>query len=253
VALSLQISRAQPPSGQLSIPFSTRSPVYDLTGSYTLDQPMGVRGASNDLALLGIVLNNDVHGNLAGSGVVVIDINSGASDFTGNYTANGRISGGAGKLTRVTLSVHVSGEDTVFGVPNTRFNISVQYNLTVDPGTLTLMGTARGEANFAKFGNGRIDSEMVPIPLPANVDGTWMADLNFLALSRISGSAQVVLANGRALQMSLTGSFSTRTDLAKVRLSGINGSQGNMLNLNLSSSGDLQSATGKILGQTVRQ
>ncbi|SPE55697.1 hypothetical protein SBV1_2280017 [Verrucomicrobia bacterium] len=53
--------------------------------------------------------------------------------------------------------------------------------------------------------------------------------------------------------MSLTGSFSTRTDLAKVRLSGINGSQGNMLNLNLSSSGDLQSATGKILGQTVRQ
>lgn len=252
LVLSLHLCRAQAPSGPINFSFDTNTPVFDLTGTYQLDQQMlGASGASNDLAFA-VALVNDVHGGLRGAGSTVVDIGNGASLFAGNYTVRGRVSGGAGHPTRVTLHVHLVGQDTVLGTLNTHFSVSVQYELVVDPGTLTLAGTSRGQAAFGGIGSSRIRGDIVPVPLSPSVDGTWAVQMDVVTLDKIGGSGTIFLPNGRTFQMDVSGHYSASQNLARTRLMGINGSQGTTLNLNFTSPNVVESFTGRILGQTVR-
>src|SRR5579862_5993784 len=57
----------------------------------------------------------------------------------------------------------------------------------------------RGSARFSGLGSGRSLSD-VATSIPASSDGTWTLQLNIVPLSRLVGSAQIILPNGRILQ-----------------------------------------------------
>ncbi len=239
------------PSGLVSFAFNKSTvPVWDLTGDYQFDQSIQAVGDTTVDLSFGISITNDVQGRLRGSGVAFVAV--GNDLVAGNYTASGRVSGG-GQATRVTLQLRLTGDDVIGGV-QTRFSISVKYDLTVNPQGLSLVGRARGNSSFAKLGSGPIHDDDISVSLPAGADGSWTAQMNIVPLNRLGGSGSIVLSNSRTLPTSLSGSFSTSTALAKVKLAGINEGRGTQLNLDFfTGASQPEAVNGKILGQTVRE
>jgi hypothetical protein len=261
-ALSLQICSAQAPSGAVNIPFGIDTPVFDLTGSYTLDQTIsGIGGTPTDLNF-GISLNLGPGGALTGSGQTLVSVGAvGTSPFAANYIVKGRVGGGGNNDVRATFVVQLVGLDTVFGIPNTPIHITVAYNLTVDPTTLTLNGTARGSISLGGK-SGRINSTITPLPLPQGVDGTWTLQMNIVPLSTLGGSGTIVVGSvvnannatvGRVLQTGLRGTFSSASDLARVTLVGLRSaySSGSTVSLSFTPAGSVNTLHGTILGQRV--
>jgi hypothetical protein len=79
--------------------------------------------------------------------------------------------------------------------------------------------------------------------------------MNIIALRSLGGSALIILSNGKQVPTRLTGSYSARSALANVKLTGINEGLGTSANLKFISSAEgieLQSVRGSVLGQTVR-
>jgi hypothetical protein len=263
VALSLQMCSAQAPSGEVSIPFGIDTPVFDLTGSYQLDQSIvGEGGTATDLNF-GVYLNLSPGGALTGSGSTLVSVGDGSlAPFAATYSVTGRVGGGGAKAVRATFTVQLIGEDTVFGIPNTSIHISVAYNLTVDPTTLTLNGTARGGITLGSKG-GRIKSAVGPLALPEGVDGTWTLQMHIVPLSTLGGSGEIVVGSvvnanaetvGRDLQTGLTGTYSAASNLAHVTLAGLRSaySSGSVVSLSFTPDGTVDSMHGTILGQTVK-
>jgi hypothetical protein len=130
--------------------------------------------------------------------------------------------------------------------------VTIVYNLTLTGDTLS--GSSRGKARFAKLGTGKIKSN-VSIPLPAGVDGAWTVNMNILPLKKLTGTATIVFTSGRKLSGNLTGSFSPNSNLAKVRITGVNDARGTSISLNFNNSEGVPTAVsvrGKLLGQTLR-
>ena len=219
LVLSLQYGLAQAPSGPVNFSFNSASTaVYDLSGIYELDQNIiGTGGTPTPLAITGMPLTHSHSGLLQGSGWIIVTI--GDSAVGAFYNASGHVSGGAGNPTRVHLTVRLHGKDVVAGIL-TGFSMSVSYDLEVDPASMSLLGSARGHASFSKLSGGPITSDSMAVPLPAGVDGTWSAQLEVVALGSLMGTGNIVLSNGRTLPVRLSGSFSGRTGLSKVHLSG---------------------------------
>jgi len=261
LSVSLRFCSAQAPSGAVNFSFGTDTPVFDLTGSYGFTQQLnGTGGTPTDLSF-GIALVNDTRGGLTGSGSALVSIGDGSfAPFGANYIARGRVSGGGAKATRVTLTVHLFGSDTVSGVPNVAISGMITYDLTVDPVALALNGTGRGQISLGKLGSSHISSDVGPIPLPQGVDGTWVVQMTIVPLNRLAGSGTIIVGNvvdqnvgtvGRSLPEGLTGTFSASANLAKVKLTGSNNSRGTSLNLTFTPDGGIDSANGTILGQKV--
>jgi hypothetical protein len=74
--------------------------------------------------------------------------------------------------------------------------------------------------------------------------------MNILPLSRLSGTATIVLSNGRTLPANLAGSYSSHSDVSNVQISGIGNGRGVSLRLKFTSGG-VQSLNGILMGQTV--
>lgn len=239
--------KADAPSGTVTFSFdASTAPVYDLSGSFQIDQTLV--GAGNTAVGLSysIDLSQDVRGGLTGSGETFVAV---GNDFVAAaYTVRGRISHVAG-VTRVTLMVHLTGQDIVAGV-DTPFNINVVYSLVVDSESGTLQGTARGRASFARLGSSPIRSD-VAIGLPGGASGAWTLQMNIVPLGRLGGSAVIVLANGRTLQAHLGGSFSPALERSVVNVSGFADSRGNSVRVVFNE--DLLLMRGSVLGQTVAQ
>jgi hypothetical protein len=87
------------------------------------------------------------------------------------------------------------------------------------------------------------------VAIPGGSDGTWMLQMNVVPLSKLGGSALVILSNGRTLQFNLTGSYSAARDTSKIKMAGINDSRGNSLSVVLGPESRLR---GKVFGQSVR-
>jgi hypothetical protein len=241
----LIICRADVPNGPIAFSFgSNNAPVYDLTGSFQMNQTMIGAGQTEVGLSYGIDVTQDSNGFLTGAGTTLLVV---GNDFVAaEYTAKGKITR-SGADTRLTLSVRLIGEDVIGGV-STPFNISVVYKFTVMPQSGTLEGTARGNARFARLGNSRIRSD-VSAALPANADGAWTLQMNIVPLNRLAGTAFVVLSNGRTLQLNLTGSYSAARDRAVIRMSGFDATRGNSITVILGPESRLR---GRVLGQVVR-
>jgi hypothetical protein len=232
------------PSGPVSFSFtSSTAPVYDLTGSYQLDQQVLAAGGTPVNLSLGVSFQQDAMGRLRGSGVTNVQIGNDFSAAT--YSVSGRISGGGGKATHATFFVRWQSQGSAGA--NAPFSISVQYNLEVIAGVLN--GTARGRAKLAQIGSGSIKSTISGVPLPAGVDGSWGVTMN---LQPPGGSGSIVLPNGRSLQSSLASSYSAHSGLDRIKVSGTGGDRGITLTVNfVPATSALDSLSGTVLGQTV--
>ena len=241
---SAYFCRADAPSGPVSFSFGAENaPVYDLTGSFQINQTMLGAGQTEVGLSYGIEVTQDARGFLTGTGITLLEV---GNDFVAaEYTAKGKISGG-GAGTRVTLSVRLTGEDVIAGV-STPFKIGIVYRLNVAAESRTLEGTARGSARFSRLGNSRIRST-VSAALPANADGAWSLQMDIVPLERLGGSALVVLSNGRTLQLHLTGRYSAAQDRSTIKMSGFDDSRGNSLKVVLGSENRLR---GRVFGQVV--
>jgi hypothetical protein len=241
---SVEFCRADVPSGVFSFFFDTNTPVYDLTGSLQFDQTMSGAGGSELGLSYGINVTQDERGFITGSGMTAV---AAGTDFVAaEYSAKGKISTRDG-TTRVTLTVRLTGED-VFGGLLTPFRITVQYVLTLNPETGLLEGTARGTGRFGGLGSTRIRSD-VSVPVPAGAGGSWTLIMNVVAFDRLSGTALVVLPNGRVLNFNLRGTYNSSTDQSNIRLSGTGVSRGNSLRLMFDS--ETLFLQGKMFGQTI--
>jgi hypothetical protein len=176
------------------------------------------------------------------------------TDFVAaDYKVSGRVSGG-GTATRVNLTTRFKGTGVISGLATT-FNISVTYKLEADAADGTLVGTARGQASLSKFEGGKIDSD-VAAPIPAGTNASWILQLNITPLKKLGGTGNIFLFDTRTLQGNLAGSYSSHTDEAKLKFTGISDSKGSSLKVTLTSSGGIDrlvSLKGKVLGQSLQQ
>jgi hypothetical protein len=250
--LSLSLAKGQAPSGLIDFSFDSPGTfVYDLTGSLSVEQQMTGAGGQETPISYGVDIAQDPNGKLTGSGTTIVNV---GNDFiAAEYTVKGKVSGGGNSINKASFTVKLTGQDTVAGRPNTKFSISVSYKLEANSEEQVFFGSARGSANFSGLSSGNIRSD---VQIAQGTDGTWSTELNILALKKLSGSAIITLSNQRTLSTRLTGSYSSSTAVAKVKLSGFDASKGTSVNLDFISSEEgieVQKLRGKILGQSVRQ
>jgi hypothetical protein len=247
--LPVQICLGQVPD-HVTFTFDNSSAlVWDLSGVLNLQQTMGTA----DVPLnYGVEVTHDGRGQLRGDGVTLVNV---GNDFiAATYTVRGHVSGGGNSPVRAVFTVKLRGEDTVSGI-FTPFRITVSYNLTANAAQSAFIGRARGSATFSNLSSSSINTDEARFSLGAST-GAWTVDMNILPLKRLAGSATITLSSGRALPMHLSGSYSSRTALAKIKLAGINEAKGSSVNLNFISSEqgmEVDTLRGKILGQSVRE
>lgn len=251
---SICLCGAQAPSGLIGFSFdSPGSLVYDLTGSLSIEQSMIGAGGQETPIAFSVDVTDDARGRLSGAGTAILNV---GNDFVAaNYTVKGKTTGGGNSVNRASFTVKLTGQDTIAGVPNTRFSITIHYNLEADAEQLAFIGSARGGAHFSGLSSGSIKSD-VAVGLAPGMDGSWSVQMNIVALKRLAGSATITLSNQRALQTHLSGSYSSRSAVAKVKLTGFNESKGTSVDLNFISSEEgteIERLRGRILGQSVRQ
>jgi hypothetical protein len=255
LALACQPVFAQAPTGAVTLNFDkTTIPLIDLQGTFdpTNQVVNGVGDATVPLSYLGgLGLTHHSNGRLTGTGVIPVQI---GEDFVAaTYKAVGSVHGGGNRLTRVQLTVLLTGKDVIVGVEST-FRIIITYNLVLNVDDWTLEGTSRGSVKLGSVGRGSVRSNVI-VPLNGTGDGAWSANLNILALKKIGGSGTITLPTGRSIPGVLGGSFALRSNLSRVRFTGINEGKGSTATFNLTPTDEspvaVQTVRGRILGQTV--
>ncbi len=222
-------------------------------GFQVSDQIIGAGGQPIPISF-SVNLTHSSSGGLHGSGTAIVQI--GESDFLAAFChANGRVSGGGANPVRVFLVVHLSGEGQIASTVDTRFSISVAYNLTFNPEQGDLEGSSSGHATFSNLGGGRIRTiDNISVGLPGGGDGSWEANMNIVPFKRLVGSAQIVLSGGRTVNGVLLGHFNAGSGLSVIHFGGTNGDHGSSAVFSTSTSDagtDVETVHGRILGQRV--
>jgi len=250
---AMTLCNASIPYGLLT--FSVTDPdlaIWDFSGDIGMEQTMTGAGGTAAPVGFGINLTTTATGKLTGLGDGVF-LTIGNDSVAASYTAKGNIYR-SGSQTRAKLQVKLKGEDVIGGVL-TPFTVTINYNdLALNAEGNGFGGNARGSVHASKLGSAPIDSEVF-IPLPGSQDGTWQAQVNVVPFSHLSGSATVVLSNGRALQTNLKGSVSPTQ--IHVQLSGVGLDKGTSVDIRATGdeAGNLTTTKlkAKILGQSVQQ
>lgn len=247
-----RFARADAPSGQFSFAFATSSiPLIDLSGSFDTSQSIIGAGGTTTPLVYSLNLTNDPSGRIHGTGAAIIQI---GNDFVvGSYVATGSASGGGAQPTRVSLIVRLTGEGPIAGT-ETSFTIAIRYNLTLNVSDGELQGTARGFARFSHLGSGLIREDFAAMPLPGGINGSWSVTLNVVPLLQLAGTGTISLPNGRNLQGMISGTYSSGSGIAKIRLTGIGSDKGFSVTITTSSSDSgpqLETVRGRVLGQTL--
>jgi len=257
--LCAKASLAQAPSGDFTFDFDpTFDPIINMSGTFQSEQTIIGAGGTETPLTVSVDITNLVNGALKGSGfafIVVGDPQTG-DVLPGAYTANGRVSGGGGNLTRVVLSIQMNGSGTLAGVPNVPFTLSLRYNLIFSSSTNatgTVDGTVRGTVNFRKVGSGRIRSD-VSVAVPSGSDGSWRMHLNIIPLNVLGGTGEIITSDGRVLPGNLHGVFQPGPARSVINLSGTRegaGMASRVILVNGEEGIELQRATGHVLGQKI--
>lgn len=248
LAFSCEFCFAQP-SGEFSVDIDNLTPLIDMSGDFQVaDQILGAGDQTVSLNFdLGITHLSS--GAIHGSGTTIAQI---GDDFVpAFYRANGRVSGGGENPIHVFLAVRLFGEWTVGGL-DTKFKISVAYNLTFNRESGELEGISRGRANLTRLGGGRISSDEISVGLPGGGDGSWSIDMIVVPFKKLSGSAQITLSGGRQVNGALAGHLFG--DLSELKFTGTNVDRGSSATFSFSpveGVQEVETVRGKILGQRV--
>lgn len=78
--------------------------------------------------------------------------------------------------------------------------------------------------------------------------------MTVIPLTKLGGTAFIFLPNGRILQANVSGSFSSRTGVSKIKVTGIGGDKGFTVTFTTTTGEEglqLETVRGRILGQTL--
>jgi hypothetical protein len=247
---------------QSSLPFSfvftNTTPLIDMNGVFQVSDVI-IGGGGVPVALnYGVGLSHDSRGVLRSSGTTLVQI---GDDFQAAFVrANGRVSGGGDNPVQVFLSVNLNGDGTVAGV-DTHFSISVAYLLTFNPVTASLEGSSRGKMALSRVGVSRIASDNISVGVPSGGDGSWTMNGTVVPLTRMLGSAQILLSSanpsgGRGVNGLVLGNFDP-TGVSGARFVGTNVDRGSAGTFSFSTTETggvvLETIQARILGQRVLQ
>lgn len=255
-ALWAKTCLGQAPSGDFEFSFDpTFDPIINMSGYFQSEQSIIGVGGTETPMVVQVAITNFVNGALKGSGFAFIEVGDPANPdvLPGAYTASGRVSGGGGNPTRVSLSIQMTGSGTFGGVQNVGFRLSLRYNLVFNSETGTLDGTCRGSVTFQRFGVGHVRSD-VSVTVPSGSDGSWSMDLTVRPLNYLGGSGQIVTSDGRTLPGILHGVFQPGLGRSVINLNGTQDGAGmasQIILLNGEAGVELQRATGHVLGQRI--
>ena len=243
--LSLQISRAQAPSGILIYDFDSDTPIWDLTGTYGVDTVVTDNNGNQVDLSFSFSMNHDERGKLVGGGVTGVFI--GEDDVVaGTYRVSGKVQTIGGQHF-ATIVITIVGEGTVAGRETSYRLTIVTEKALIDLEDDAIVGTSRVMGKFSNLDtiNGVADFEAT---LMGDMDGSWSLVLNILPFSNLTGTGTIVLSNGRTMVMDLTGEHSFGSDL---RLKGFGDSRGTKMRVFLYESQDVQEIFGTAFGQKV--
>jgi len=241
--------QAEMASGDYSVAFNGNVNVWDLSG--TTSQELGN-------ILLDYSLNTDASGKLTGQGHFYFSDNDSGDQISGPLSFSGTVKS-AGTVVRVNLNIKMNGEGQVQGAPAT-LKGTIKENLEVDELDRQLIGAASGKVSVAVVGLGRHTGSIPPIEVAAPIDpdmtGGWDLSVN-LSTNRTaySGTAAILLSNGRSFPLAANGSYAVKTDLSKLSLKGIELNRAITLSLTTSSTDGqmiVGKLSGKVLGQKLR-
>jgi O-glycosyl hydrolase len=231
------------------------TPVWDISGTYQLTNHMeGTKVRPLDVILRDVVLDADARGRLQGAGTIPVLF--GADTVAGDYKVTGNLTGG-GTKTRANITIKCKGQGTVAGAV-TSYDLSVKYNLQVNPAGLSMLGKVTGTVHLGKGVSGSIKSDL-SLPLPPGADGGWNVTLNVIPYgTKLSGTAVVLVDNtpDTTLATKVTGGLSKQSGAANVKLAGYGNSAGTQINLQYTpvseTAGGVATVKGKVLGQNVK-
>jgi hypothetical protein len=230
---------AQVPSGQFTYTFTTL-PLWDVTGTYTITSTDGSGTAIVDI-------QHEANGQIIGARTTTYD--NGVDSAEGRGPESGRIfhkngtvgwrSSSIGVLTGVSggipITIKYKAKGTVTVVPS---SLQVVSSTSV---TLCLVG---GKCETLTEGNAG--------SLPDGMTGDWTLDTDIVSAgNKLTGTGTITLSNGRELIYGITGSYSSKNQLSKLKLVGEGDAIGTGLSLTTQGTGmDLTALKGKVLGQT---
>jgi len=229
---------AQVPSGTFSYVF-TNTPLWDTTGSFT----------NNSTADTVVILDQQqsAKGLITGTLTETYFLSS-ADNFisSGPITAKGTVKSGV-----VGASLKESG--TMTGV-RSGVAFTATYTgkgtATLDPTALTILVTGPIKECIGKQCQTTVVS--VTYTLPADMTGNWTLDTDLTATGKkLSGTGTLTLSNDRSLTYLITGSYNTKSEVAKLKLVGQGDAVGTSFSLSTQGTNMvLTTLKGKVLGQT---
>ena len=237
------------PSGDFHYVFTNDVPLWDVTGTYHLS---GTSNGVSDTATF--VITNAANGAITGTQTEVLNDGSITIDTFSKVTGKIGVKAGipsaklksSGTLTASDISASTTG--TARGKATASV---VESNLTVEIAfseTLKLNHVSGSE----KF------SADVSASLPDGMTGDWTLDTSITNnVDKLGGTGTLTLSNGRTFTYQITGSYSDKKEVAKLKLVGARGSAaaGTSLSLTTTNAGageaamTLTTLKGKILGQ----
>jgi hypothetical protein len=234
---------AQVPTGTFNYVF-TNTPLYDASGTYTNAVD------TNDFTDTVIAdITVAANGSVTGERQDQIVEGENTADIHGTITGKTSDKGGvvSGKLKETgTVTGVFDGEDytgTAKGSSIVTLDISSSSSNVVDAGSVTINVKGHKSVTFAGSGT---------TPLRDSATGHWTLDNDITAAGdKLSGTGMVTLDNGRVFTNEITGTYSTKTGIAKLKLVGVDDAAGSGLSMTTTGTNmDLTALKGKILGQT---
>jgi hypothetical protein len=239
--------------------FSGLVSLWDISGSYSgvVAQKIGP-----DIGL-DFTLQENQSGKFIGGGTLNSDDGSG-NVLSGVAAITGNVSN-SGTLIRVSMTVSASGTGTaVMGIPAAihAVNFTEKMSLTGEiDGTTSELIVTGGSVSLSQTDpvtrkKSSKSTKLVPgagFVLPADVTGGWNITLNLTPTgTQYKGTGTVETSTGGTANLKATGSYAFLTDTSKITLSGSGGCSLNMAITVSGTSMTVQTATGKLFGQSVK-
>jgi hypothetical protein len=245
LVLGSGVAYADMANGSYSFDFSGVVSLWDISGAYS----GGIGPFSINLSI-----TESPSGKLSGNGTFNVE------GLESNIkSVNGKIMGSSNDP-NVAMKMRMSGTGELQGIhakvslaANMHYHLnSVDHGLD-DPkgsGTLTITDLKTGQTASQSGTFKR--SDLTSLGLPSDSTGGWSLSLTLTPNGNsYTGTASVQLSTGAAADFKVTGTYNSASDTSKVALVGDAGK----LDLAISTSGailSVESATGKIFGQTVK-
>jgi len=253
-----QTGFAQAPSGTItSMTYTGAQGLCDFTGVITDFKEDFITGPDSTATVSeNIGLVQSITGAVTANGkttTVTVDQvggnNAGTFSFPGTYTLKGSVKTSKGNILG-SVVFNGSGSATLNGVMH-KFTESLTYTLTINPATGTLTGQKIGTItkSGANGGSAHLTDSTFTNSFPTF---GWNLSLTVATskTGKVTGSANVALANEGNFPFNVTGTYSARTG-TKLTLTGTGTAKGATLTVTMTGN-TITGISGSLFGQTVK-